>query len=113
MKKVLISLFVAMMAFASQAMVPNMTFGVDYDYSSKGGNSGFGFQLEYQFLDNLRIAPEFIYSFLLSPILSTKVLNQAPIVGGAGGLGKEALWVGKSEWLSVASCPPGAHSLRT
>ena len=63
MKKVLISLFVAMMAFASQAMVPNMTFGVDYDYSSKGGNSGFGFQLEYQFLDNLRIAPEFIYSF--------------------------------------------------
>ena len=63
MKKLFLFLFVALVsATAAMAMKPNMQFGVDYDYSSKGGNSGFGFQLEYQFLDNLRISPEFIYS---------------------------------------------------
>lgn len=41
----------------------NMAFGVDYNYSSKGGGSGVGFQLEYELIKNLRIAPEFIYTF--------------------------------------------------
>lgn len=64
MKKIILMLVIVIAAATNiTAKGSNMAFGVDYNYSSKGGGSGVGFQLEYELLKNLRIAPEFIYTF--------------------------------------------------
>ncbi|MDO4512342.1 MAG: outer membrane beta-barrel protein [Bacteroidales bacterium] len=64
MKKIIITLAIALVASISMfAQAPKMAVGVDYNYSSKGGNSGIGLQLEYQLFEHLRVSPEFIYSF--------------------------------------------------
>ena len=64
MKKIILMLAIMIAAATNiTAKGANMAFGVDYNYSSKGGGSGVGFQLEYELIKNLRIAPEFIYTF--------------------------------------------------
>ena len=59
MKKIILMLAIMIAAATNiTAKGSNMAFGVDYNYSSKGGGSGVGFQLEYELLKNLRIYTE-------------------------------------------------------
>ncbi len=63
MKKIVITLIFAVMAAMGLYAQGNMSVGVDYNYSTKGGASGLGVQLEYEFVKNFRVAPELIYTF--------------------------------------------------
>lgn len=87
MKKIVVTLAFAVMAAAGMLAQGNMSVGVDYNYSTKGGTSGLGVQLEYEFVKNFRVAPELIYSFSSGDHghVTNVNLNLQYVVGTASG----------------------------
>ncbi len=64
MKKFLLLSFVALVAtFSASAAKGEKAFGAQFDYATKKSMVGLGLNFQYEFVDNVRIEPEFIYYF--------------------------------------------------
>ncbi|MBR5086174.1 MAG: porin family protein [Muribaculaceae bacterium] len=64
MKKILIFTLVAFAAtMTMSAQKGDFSVGGQFNYASKNSMVGLGVNLEYEFIDNFRIEPEFIYYF--------------------------------------------------
>ncbi len=75
MKKTILFALVAIMAvLGARAEKGDLSIAAQFNYSSKNSMAGFGAQLQYEPIQNLRFAPEFIY-YLKNDGLSANNFN--------------------------------------
>ena len=64
MKKLLLLSIVALLGiFSMQAEKGEKAFGAQFNYASKHSMVGLGLNFHYEFINNVRVEPEFIYYF--------------------------------------------------
>ena len=62
-KLVLVSIVALMGIFTMNAAQGEKAFGAQFNYASKHSMVGLGLNFNYEFINNVRVEPEFIYYF--------------------------------------------------
>lgn len=62
-KLIFVSLFALLSVVVATAQKGDFSVGGQFNYASKNSMVGLGANLQYEFIDNFRIEPEFIYYF--------------------------------------------------